>query len=203
MMVSSAAGRRTSNWLQLATTNPNQNSSLVSARDYCEGLCTHRVPKVSAKKCHFPPPPPCPRNENLEVSSQVGLQNSKCHFIPPPPKEMKIWKFQVKSGFRVPSATLVAPPPPPPPPPKAKMAIFSQICKGTVHCLEKTWKCVTCHLFGTRFLWLRRRLPIIQHNTNVHTEEASILTINTKWTINAILCWQQNLYLQNYPKIIC
>ena len=78
-------------------------SSLVSERIHSEVPCTDRVPKASAKKCHFtlnwnkcnfgpPAPPPHPRNENLEVWSQVGLQNSKCHFTPlplPPPSPAK------------------------------------------------------------------------------------------------------------------
>ena len=43
--------------------------------------------------------------------------------------------------FRFESATL-----PPTPPRKCKVGIFGQISRGTLHRLEETWKCITCHL---------------------------------------------------------
>ena len=105
--------------------------SLVSDRAYCEAPSTDRVPKVSAKKCHFTPnwhkwyfapPPPHPGNEkfaDLEVSSQVGkldfrFQSATLIHPSPPPKEKswQIWNFQVKLDFWT-KCHLTTPPPPP------------------------------------------------------------------------------------------
>ena len=63
--------------------------SLVSEKDFCEAPCTDRVPKVYLKlaQLQFAPPPPNPEMKILEVSSEVGLQNSKFHFTSTPPKK--------------------------------------------------------------------------------------------------------------------
>ena len=59
----------------------------------------------------------------FELSSWLGLQISKCHSHPPPPHPVEmnswhIWTFQVKLDMN----------------------------SGTLHRLDETWKCFTCHL---------------------------------------------------------
>ena len=107
--------------------------------DYCETPCADRVPKMSAKSVtllqtgtsatlHSPPPPA--GSENLELSSQVGLQISKCHFTPPPPAPIpsseKLADLELSSqvgflDFRFQT------PPPPPAPRKCKVGISIQL----------------------------------------------------------------------------
>ena len=95
---------------------------------------------MSAKKCHFAPPPPplkwnvcrfgtfksswttdfkvpsSPRNErfaDLEVSRQVGQHISKYHLTPPPPQSEKLagLEFSNQIGLQISKCHFTPPPP--------------------------------------------------------------------------------------------
>ena len=95
------------------------------------------------------PTPPSPRNEklaDLELSSQVGLKISKCHFIPPPPfanPQMADLKLLSQVGPQISKCHFI---PSPSTPLKMRHDLWFLIFTGTIHRLEETWKCITCHL---------------------------------------------------------
>ena len=81
-------------YFSVLTQDPNL---LVSERRLLWRTLRWPCTKNEWQKCHFAPPPPL-RNENLEVSSQVGLQNFKCHFTPiPPPRNEKLEDLELPS----------------------------------------------------------------------------------------------------------